>query len=109
MPKYFMHLRDGEDEVLDPDGTVMAEDAVPAAALAAARDCMAGDVRRGRIELKHRIDVCDEAGAIVYSLDFADAVDIVPASWLANLVRNPGSRVQDLADEMLKKRPIRRR
>jgi len=72
-----MHLRDGSDEILDPEGVIIAEEAVPGAALTAARDCMAGDLRRGRIEFKYRIDVEDEAGTVVHSLDFADAVEIV--------------------------------
>lgn len=79
MPQYFMHLRDSTDEVLDPDGMVMPPEAVAGAALAAARDCIAGDVHRGQIRLDYRIDVHDEEGTIVHSLAFADAVEIVPA------------------------------
>jgi hypothetical protein len=74
-----MHLRDGTDEVLDPDGTTLPPEAVPGAALYMARDCMSHDLRNGRIELKYRIDVHDEAGEIVHSQSFADAVEIVPA------------------------------
>jgi hypothetical protein len=79
MPLYFLHLRDGTDEVLDPDGVVLPAEAVQGTALSAARDCIAGDVRRGRIELKFRIDVHDEAGVIVHTIGFADAIEIVPA------------------------------
>ncbi|HEY0627559.1 MAG TPA: hypothetical protein VGD10_12645 [Allosphingosinicella sp.] len=43
MPRYYLHLRDGTDEVLDPEGLEMPPDAVPGIALAAARDCMAED------------------------------------------------------------------
>ncbi len=60
MPRYFLHLRDGDDELLDPDGVHMPEDAVPGVALRAARDCIAGDAMNGRIEFKYRIDVEDE-------------------------------------------------
>ena len=74
-----MHLRDGVDELLDPDGMHMPEDAVPGIALRAARDCIAGDAQNGRIELKYRIDVEDEHGKIVHSVAFPDAVEIVPA------------------------------
>jgi hypothetical protein len=79
MPLYFMHLRNSTDEVLDPDGVLMSEDAVPGAALLAARDCMAHDLLSGRLELNYRIDVHNEAGEIVHTLQFADAVEIVPA------------------------------
>lgn len=77
MPRFFLHLVDSVDVLLDPDGTEMPADAVPAAALRAARDCMAADIRDGRIDLGYRIDVHDEAGALVHSQSFAAAVTIV--------------------------------
>jgi hypothetical protein len=78
MPLYFMHLRDSSDEVLDPDGVRMPAEAVASAALFAARDCMAHDVRTGRLDFKYRIDVENEDGKIVHTRHFADAVDILP-------------------------------
>jgi hypothetical protein len=79
MPRFFMHLRGSLDEVLDPDGVLMPEDAVAGAALLAARDCMAHDIRSVRLELRYRIDVENEAGEVVHTVHFADAVTIVPA------------------------------
>ena len=79
MPKYFMHLREGTDDVLDEDGVVMLAEAVAGAALLAARDCIAGDVRNGLIDLKYRIDVHDEQGAVFHTLLFKDAVEISAA------------------------------
>jgi hypothetical protein len=78
MPLYFMHLRDGKDEVLDPEGVEMPSEAVAGVALLAARDCMAGDVKQGKLDLHYRIDVHDEDGNIVHTLSFADAIEIVP-------------------------------
>ena len=75
MPRFFMHLVDGTDVLLDRDGTEMAAESVAPATLAA-RDCMEGDVRNGRLDLRYRIDVHDEAGAVVHSLAFADALMI---------------------------------
>ena len=49
------------------------------AALMMARDTMSHDLRTGRLELKYRIDVHDEAGELVHSQSFTDAVEIVPA------------------------------
>jgi hypothetical protein len=80
MPKYFLHLRDSTDEVLDPEGIELPTEAVPGAALIAARDCMAGDVKDGQLDLRYRIDVHDDSGELVHSLPFPDAVEIVPAS-----------------------------
>ena len=76
MPRYFMHLRDGVDELIDPEGIEMPQEAVVGQALRAARDCIAADVHRGKIELHHRIDVHDELGEKVHSLTFKDAVEI---------------------------------
>ena len=77
MPRYFLHLRDGVDELLDPEGLDIAREAVAGVALSQARDCMAGDVKDGRLDLSLRIDVHDESGEPVHSLSFADALQIV--------------------------------
>ena len=84
MPRYFLHLRDSSDEILDPEGIELPSEAIAGAALMAARDCMAGDVIAGQLDLRYRIDVHDEAGELVHSLPFPDAVQIVPASQPAS-------------------------
>lgn len=78
MTKFFFHLNDGHDRLLDPDGLLMPIEAVPGAALHQARDCIAGDVQIGRLDLHYRIEVHNEAGEIIHSLDFRDAVENVP-------------------------------
>lgn len=78
MPHYFFHLVDGDAVVFDPDGLHMPAEAVAASARLQARDCIAGDVRHGRLDLTLRIDVHDEAGELVRSLEFADALQAVP-------------------------------
>jgi hypothetical protein len=77
MARYFLHLRNGIEEILDPEGVEMPADGVAGAALMAARDCIAGDVKKGRLHLHCRIDVHAENGEIVHSLTFADAFDVV--------------------------------
>ena len=79
VPRYYFHLMDSVDVVLDPDGMEMPADAIVGAALMQARDCMAGDVKNGKLDLHYRIDVHDESGAVVHALQFEDAVEIVPA------------------------------
>ena len=79
MPHYFMHLIDGIDRLLDPDGVEMPAHGVGSAALRAARDCMAGDVHDGRLDLRYRIEVQDQRGAVVHRLEFADALKIISA------------------------------
>ena len=79
MARYFMHLRDGTEQILDPEGLEFATmEAVRKAVLVSARDLMTGDVREGVIDLRFRIDVEDEGGEIVYTLPFKHAVNIIP-------------------------------
>ena len=78
MPRFFLHLRDGTGEILDEEGVELSHAAIAGAALLAARDCMAADVKQGRVDLNHRIDVHDESGEIAQSLIFADALEITP-------------------------------
>jgi hypothetical protein len=79
MARYYFHLRDSSDELLDPEGTEHADlDAVRKAVLLTARDMIAGDVRDGIIDFRYRIDAEDEAGALVYSLPFRHAFTIIP-------------------------------
>ena len=80
MAQYFMHLRDGSDEVLDPDGQDFGDMiTLRAAAMRNARDTIAGDVLNGIVDFRYRIDVENDAGQVVYSLPFKHAVTIVPS------------------------------
>jgi len=79
MPRYFMHLVDGEDHILDPEGRDMPREAVEGYALRCARDCMAADVLRGDLDFSYRIEVRDETQRLVHVLNFKDAVSIMSA------------------------------
>lgn len=78
MPRYFMHLIDSLEVVLDPDGIELPAGAVEEATLRSARDCMAGDIGSGRLDLRYRIEVQNADGQVVHCLAFADAVEIIP-------------------------------
>ena len=79
MARYFMHLRDSIDELLDPDGRDFPDmDSLKKAVLFCARDLISGDVRDGVIDFRFRIDAEDEQGNIVYSLPFRHAFSIIP-------------------------------
>ncbi len=79
MTRYFMNLRDGTEELLDPEGVEFETlDALRKAVLVAARDLMCGDMVAGILDFRFRIDAEDEAGAIVYTLAFKHAVNIIP-------------------------------
>lgn len=77
MHKYFFHLVDSSEVVLDPEGVFLPINAIADTALLQARDCMAGDVKDGKLRLDYQINVHDEQGALVHSLSFADAIEIV--------------------------------
>jgi hypothetical protein len=68
-----MHLIDSTNILLDPDGMDIPVGAIPDKALFTARDCMADDVKDGRLDLHYRIEVQDERGQAVHCLEFADA------------------------------------
>lgn len=91
MTRYFFHLRDGTDTLLDAEGVELAPSAVPPAALRAARDCIAHDALAGRINLKQQITVEDEAGAAVHVIEFVDAVEITfPPGLPPEAIRSHG-------------------
>jgi len=79
MRRYFFHLRDGTDQVLDPDGLELRDiQSVKEKALQAARDTLSHELRdEGLINLKYRIDVEDSEGVLVHSLELDQAFDIV--------------------------------
>lgn len=79
MARYFLHLRDSADELLDLEGVELPDlEAVREKVLASARDVIAGDVRNGIIDLRYRIEAANEEGEIVYSLPFKHAFSIIP-------------------------------
>ena len=79
MTRYFMNLRDGTEELLDPDGLEFVSlDELRKAVLATARDLMCGDMVAGVLDFRFRIDAEDGAGVIVYTLPFKHAVNIIP-------------------------------
>jgi hypothetical protein len=81
MARYYFHLRDGVDVLIDEEGRQLESlDSVAQAALVEARSIISADAEAGHIRLDQRIDVEDEARTIVHTIEFADAVTIVPAA-----------------------------
>jgi hypothetical protein len=77
MPRYFFHVlndidaRDEEGQELD--NLAMAH----LKAVDFARDLAATSVQQGRLNLTHRIDVENEAGEVLVTVTFDEAVEIV--------------------------------
>jgi hypothetical protein len=78
--RYYLQLRDGTDQLLDPDGIEYADlDALKRKVLIAVRELISEDVKGGGvIDLTFRIDAEDREGVIVYTLGFAEALNIIP-------------------------------
>ena len=78
MPRYFLHLRHGNDETLDPEGRDFVDmGELRETVLREARDVLSGDVKKGLVDLRFRIDAEDEDGQVFYSLPFTAALSIV--------------------------------
>jgi hypothetical protein len=78
MPRYFFNLRDRDLYIADEEGTDLP-DLIAAEQLAihSARDLMGHDIRRGRLVLGNAILIADESGAVVSTIIFRDAVEIL--------------------------------
>jgi hypothetical protein len=78
MSRYFFHLRDGQDLLLDPEGRELSSiEAIAQVTLREAREIISQDAKEGRIKLSYHLDVEDASGTIVHRLNFEDAVVIV--------------------------------
>ncbi len=78
MPRYFFHLRDDVERLLDPQGKEIASPGgVAEAALREARAILSHEVLSGTVNLDQRIEVEDGAGNLVHTLQFEEAVTIV--------------------------------
>ncbi len=81
MPKFYFHLTDHTEQLLDPEGVECANaSSVEETAMCAARDIIAGDAQQGEIDMTCRIDVEDTSHKVVHSLEFEDAVSIKHAA-----------------------------
>lgn len=88
MALYFLHLRNGTKELLDPEGQEYATlPALRTAVLATARDLMMGDLREGVLDLHSRLDAQDQSGKIVHTLPFNRAVSIAREGSNSSLFR----------------------
>jgi hypothetical protein len=76
MARYFFNLYN-DMEVLDPEGRDLPSiDDARAAAVREARQMMQEAVANGKLTLSDRIEVADEAGVVLLTVTFRDAVAV---------------------------------
>ena len=76
MRRYFFHLYNDVD-TLDEEGQIFPDlTAARANAVKEARELMLETVAEGRINFSHRIDIADEAGQVVGTVTFGEAVTV---------------------------------
>jgi hypothetical protein len=76
MSRFFFHVYD-DAVALDDEGAELPDiEAVRARALAGARDLACEQLRKGKLNLRHRIEVEDEGGKPVLTLPFGSAFQI---------------------------------
>ena len=76
MPRYFLHLVDGE-RLVDEDGQELPDlNAAREEAIRNVRSIMADEVGRGRLPLAPVIEVTSEAGQVLLTVLFAEAIRI---------------------------------
>jgi hypothetical protein len=77
--RYYLQLRDGTGQLLDPEGIEYGDlDHLKKAVLLTVRDMMSGDAITGTIDMRFRVDAGNRDGAIIYSLGFQEAVRVIP-------------------------------
>lgn len=76
MPHFHFHVLNDIDAP-DSEGQELANLAVAhLKAIDYARDLASASVRQGRLDLTHRIDVEDDAGQVLLTVTFGDAIDL---------------------------------
>ena len=77
MPRFYMHVCNGNGFVEDQEGVDLPDrDTARSKAVEAARDIMAGDLRKGELDLSSFIEVEDEAHSLLFTLHFSEAVNL---------------------------------
>lgn len=77
MPRFFLHIHEGDQVAWDPDGVERAsvQDAIDAA-VEGVREVLSGQVIAGRLHLGGVVVITDEADAEVGRVQFRDVVTI---------------------------------
>ena len=73
VPRYYFHVFNDEVSI-DEEGSVLPDlDSARETAMDGCRDLVCESVRKGHLNLEHRIDVADEKGEVLMRVTFRDA------------------------------------
>jgi hypothetical protein len=79
VPLYYMHISDGHGFAEDHEGRDLPDDETARKeAMKGARDLMASELREGQLDLSSFIEVEDETHKLLFTVTFAEAVNIIP-------------------------------
>jgi hypothetical protein len=91
MTRYFLDLQQGGEIIEDAEGSLFASfDILKRVVLHEAREAMSWDAKDGHLDLRRSINARNEAGEIVYSLEFSDAVTIMGFHSPGGGLKRPG-------------------
>lgn len=77
MPRFYLHVCDSSGFVEDEEGYELADAAAAREkAITGARDIMAAEIQLGELDLGSFIDVEDESRTYLFTVTFADAIDV---------------------------------
>ena len=75
MPRFYLHIRDGDRFLEDPDGSELPDlDAARAEAMASARELLADKIKAGEVVNGQRFEIVDEAGEVRATVPVKDAI-----------------------------------
>lgn len=73
MPRYYFHVFNDEVSI-DEEGSLLPDlESARETALDGCRDLVCESVKKGHLNLDHRIDVADETGEVLLRVTFRDA------------------------------------
>ena len=78
MPRFFFNVRDEAGFAEDEEGLDLARaEEARDIAIDGARSILSDQARQGRVDLRGRVEVADAGGVPLFSVDFAEAVEVV--------------------------------
>ena len=77
MPRFYFHVHEASGSVLDEDGRELRDlEIVRSEAVKGIRSILCADIAEGRLDLRSRIEITDEAGSVVLVVPFIQTVEL---------------------------------